>query len=105
MSYVMSVWRSIWSRRMASVSGPIEELVRDLKTRPGGEIGVHGSIQLARSLLAAGLVDELELVVGPSFGFSGRRLFPDMDAARHLDLLSATRTPSGSLLLRYRVYA
>ena len=88
-----------------AVSGPIDELVRDLKARPGGDIGVHGSIQLAQSLLAAGLVDVLELVVGPSFGFSGRRLFPDVDAARQLDLLSATPTPSGSLLLRYRVSA
>ena len=88
-----------------AVSGPIEELVRDLKERPGGDIGVHGSIQLAQSLLAARLVDEIELVVGPSFGFPGRRLFPDVEAARHLDLLSATPTPSGSLLLRYRVSA
>lgn len=88
-----------------AVSGPIEELVSDLKARPGGDIGVHGSIQLAQSLLAAGLVDELEVVVGPSFGFPGRRLFPEVDAARQLELLSATPTPSGSLLLRYRVSA
>ena len=88
-----------------AVSGPVEDLVRDLKARLGGDIGVHGSIQLAQSLLAAGLVDELELVIGPSFGFPGRRLFPDVDAARHLELLSATPTPSGSLLLRYRVSA
>ena len=93
-----------WNNAEA-VGGPIEDLVRDLKARPGGDIGVHGSIQLAQSLLAAGLVDELELVIGPSFGFPGRRLFPDVDASRQLELLSATRTPSGSLLLRYRVSA
>ena len=40
-----------------AVSGPLPELVRDLKARPGGDIGVHGSIELARSLLAEGLVD------------------------------------------------
>ena len=93
-----------WNNAEA-VSGPIEDLVRDLKARPGGDIGVHGSIQLAQSLLAAGLVDELEVVVGPSFGFPGRRLFPDVDAPRQLHLLSATPTPSGSLLLRYRASA
>ena len=48
-----------------AVDGPIEDLVRDLKARPGGDIGVHGSIQLAQSMLEAGLVDELQLVVGP----------------------------------------
>ena len=93
-----------WNNAEA-VGGPIEDLVRDLKARPGGDIGVHGSIQLAQSLLAAGLVDELEVVVGPSFGFPGRRLFPDVEAPRQLHLLSATPTPSGSLLLRYRASA
>jgi dihydrofolate reductase len=86
-----------------AVNGPIEDLVRDLKARPGGDIGVHGSIQLAQSLLEAELVDELQLVVGPAFGFTGRRLFASADDIRRLELLSATPTPSGSVLLAYRV--
>lgn len=86
-----------------AVSGPIEGLVRDLTARPGGDIGVHGSITLARSLLAANLVDELRLVVGPAVGFPGRRLFADVEQARRLELIDATPTPSGSLLLAYRV--
>jgi dihydrofolate reductase len=91
-----------WSNAEA-VEGPVEDLVRRLKAEPGGDIGVHGSIELAQSMLAAGLVDELQLVVGPSFGFSGRRLFPTAGDARRLELLSATATPSGSVLLAYRV--
>ena len=87
-----------------AVSGPVEDLVRDLKSRPGGDIGVHGSISLATSLLAAGLVDELQLVVGPTIGCTGRRLFPEADHIRRLELLSATPTPSSSLLLAYRVH-
>ncbi|MDT4918683.1 MAG: hypothetical protein QOH89_3383 [Pseudonocardiales bacterium] len=86
-----------------AVAGPPEDLVRDLKARPGGDIGVHGSIQLAQSLLAAGLVDELRLVVAPAVGFAGRRLFTPADEIRRLELLSAASTPSGSLLLAYRV--
>ncbi len=85
------------------VTGPIEDVVRDLKARPGGDIGIHGSIQLAQSLLAAGLVDELQLVVGPAIGFTGRRLFASTREVRRLELLSATPTPSGSVLLAYRV--
>jgi dihydrofolate reductase len=84
-----------------AVGGPIDELVRNLKTGQGGDIGVHGSIQLAQSLLEADLVDELRLVIGPAFGFAGRRLFPPRDV-RRLELLSAKPTPSGSLLLAYR---
>jgi dihydrofolate reductase len=86
-----------------AVEGPIEDLVRDLTARPGGDIGVHGSIELAQSLLAAGLVDELQLVVGPAFGFTGRRLFARADDVHRLELLSAIPTPSGSVLLAYRV--
>ena len=86
-----------------AVAGPIEELVRDLKARPGGDIGVHGSIQLAQSMLAAGLVDELRLVVGPDVRLSGRRLFDAATSVRRLSLLEATPTPSGSVLLSYRL--
>ena len=84
------------------VSGPLEDLVRGLKDQPGGDIGVHGSIRLAQSLLRAGLVDELQLVMGPAFGFPGRRLFDSADDVRRLELVSATPTPSGSVLLAYR---
>jgi dihydrofolate reductase len=90
-----------WNNSEA-VHAPIEALMTDLKSRDGGDIGVHGSIQLAQSLLAANLVDELQLVVGPAFGFTGRRLFPSTDAVRRLELISATPTPSGSILLAYR---
>ena len=85
------------------VAGPVEDLVRDLKDRPGADIGVHGSIQLARSMLELGLVDELQLVVGPAFGFSGRRLFPDDATVRRLELRDVRPTPSGSVLLAYRM--
>jgi dihydrofolate reductase len=93
---------SEWNNTEA-VEGPIERLVPDLKARPGGDIGVHGSIQLAQSLLAAGLVDELRLVVGPAVGFSGRRLFSRDEDVRGLELLEVTPAPSGSVLLAYRV--
>ena len=84
------------------VDGPVEGVVARLKQEPGGDIGVHGSIQLAQSLLAADLVDELQLVVGPRFGFPGRRLLPSDGQIRRLELVSAASTPTGSLLLAYR---
>lgn len=83
--------------------GPVDAFVRDLKLRPGGDIGVHGSIELAQTLLAAGLVDELQLVLGPAVGFPGRRLFPQSGDIRRLELLSVLPTPSGAVALGYRV--
>jgi dihydrofolate reductase len=86
-----------------AVAGPVADIVRDLKARPGGDIGVHGSIKLAQSLLAAGLVDELHLAVGPVLDPTGRRLFEGLDDLRRLELLSATPTPGGTVWVAYRL--
>ncbi|GAA1979642.1 dihydrofolate reductase family protein [Terrabacter lapilli] len=84
------------------VSGPLADIVRTLKALPGRDIGVHGSIQLARSLLAEGLVDELHLAVAPVLDPEGRRLFDGLPGLQRLTLQSATPTPSGALWLVYR---
>ncbi len=88
-------------------AGPVADLVAELKTRPGRDIGVHGSIDLARSLLRAGLVDQLSLVIAPTLSGIGRRLFDaelfEDDDVRRLELLRAAGTPSGGVLLDYRV--
>ena len=76
--------------------------MRELKSGDGGDIGVHGSISLTQSLLAAGLVDEVRLLVAPRVVGSGRRLFED-DLALDLELVRSTGTPSGSLLVHYDV--
>jgi dihydrofolate reductase len=83
------------------VTEPIAQFLGALKARPGGDIGVHGSIELARSLLAADLVDELQLAVGPVLDPRGRRLFEPLEQLARLRLLDATPTPSGAVWLRY----
>lgn len=93
---------SAWADAEA-VSGPIADIVRDLKSLPGKDIGVHGSIELAQSLLAEGLVDELQLAVAPVVDPEGRRLFERATDLQRLDLVSATPTPSGALWLVYRL--
>jgi len=89
-----------WSGADA-VAGRAEDHVARLKAGAGGDIGVHGSITLARSLLQAGLVDELRLVVVPTVAHGGRRLFPEGPACRRMDLLSARPSSTGSLFLHY----
>ncbi|MEV0693976.1 dihydrofolate reductase family protein [Streptomyces sp. NPDC050388] len=77
------------------LSGDVPAQVADLKRQPGRELQLHGSARLARSLLAAGLIDELRLVVAPVVLGAGRRLFPDRGAPAGLSLVHHEATPHG----------
>jgi dihydrofolate reductase len=81
------------------LGGDIAAQVAELKARPGRELQVHGSGRLARALLAAGLVDEVRLVVSPTVVGQGRRLFPAEGPAVGLRTTSASTTPGGLILL------
>lgn len=83
------------------IEGPLADAVAALKDQPGGDIGVHGSISVAQSLLAAGLVDELRLVITPVVAGAGRRLFAGEQLHR-FELIKAVATPTGSILADYR---
>ena len=84
------------------INGDLANFVRGLKHRPGGDIGVHASISLARTLLAANVVDELRLVIAPRIAGSGRRLLEGLPSLRLESLRSAT-SPTGHLLVDYRL--
>ena len=84
------------------VTDPAADYVAELKQGDGGDIGIHGSIELSRSLLEADLIDELRLVVSPSLAHKGRKLFDGSGAGlRELELLESKRTDGGALLLSY----
>ena len=86
------------------VDGDLVEFARDLKDRPGGDIGVHASISVVQALLAADVVDELRLVIAPRIVGAGRRLLDGLPATRLEPIRSAT-SPSGHLLVDYRLVA
>jgi len=54
----------------------IEE-IRKLKQQPGGKIGIVGSTKLVHSLLEAGLIDEIQVLMHPLVLGKGVRLFGD----------------------------
>jgi dihydrofolate reductase len=85
------------------VSGPLADVVAEVKANATGDVGVHASITLAKALLAAGLVDELCLAVGRVLDPVGPRLFDELPDLVELSLLEAAPTSSGSLWLRYRL--
>jgi dihydrofolate reductase len=85
-----------------AVDGELVEFVRKLRNQPGADIGVHASISVAQALLAAGVVDELRLVIAPTIAGSGRRLLDGLPPIR-LESISSTASPTGHLLVDYGV--
>jgi dihydrofolate reductase len=81
-------------------SSPVDE-VRRLVSQPGGDIILWGSLTLARSLLSAGLVDTLHLLVIPVVIGRGRQLLTEDTGA--VTLVAAKPYPSGIVSLRYAV--
>lgn len=70
--------------------------VAALKETEGGPIFVQGSLQLTRSLLEAGLVDEMRLMVFPVVLGSGRGPFPtDADDKVRMSLTDTTTYANG----------
>jgi dihydrofolate reductase len=79
--------------------GDITSHVALLKARPGRELQLHGSGRLAQALLAAGLIDELRLVVTPTVLGQGRRLFPTEGPAVGMRITRNSTTPGGLTIL------
>jgi dihydrofolate reductase len=84
------------------VDGGLVEFVRDLKQQRGGDVGVHASISVAQALLAADVVDEIRLVIGPLIVGRGRRLLDGLPSIQ-LELIRRDISPTGHLLVDYRV--
>jgi dihydrofolate reductase len=84
----------------ATVTRDPAATVGELKEQSGKDIWLWGSLTLMRSLLDAGVVDEVQMRVCPTTRGKGTRLFEDR---RDLRLLEATPFENGVVLLRYRI--
>jgi dihydrofolate reductase len=82
-------------------AGLLGEVSR-LRGQPGGDIYVYGSLSVVRTLLAAGLVDELVLMIEPVTLGGGKTLFPDDGQARGFRLISAQTARTGVQVCRYQ---
>ncbi|WP_067828907.1 dihydrofolate reductase family protein [Nocardia inohanensis] len=82
--------------------GDLVKEVTELKARPGRELQVHGSGNLAQSLLAHGLVDTLHVLTFPVILGSGKRFFTDGAQPTGLELTASRTTPKGVVLSTYR---
>jgi dihydrofolate reductase len=89
-------------RNAELLDGDLVEAATALKADPSVKgVLVPGSISVVQQLLAAGLVDELRLLVHPVAARSGRRLFDDGDAPYHLAVRATEVFPTGVIRVIY----
>ena len=74
-----------------------------LKQGPGKDIYLIGGARTTASLIDAGLVDELRLIVYPLIAGEGLALFATADRRRGLDVRKVEELPDGRVSLIYEV--
>ncbi|WP_405786239.1 dihydrofolate reductase family protein [Streptomyces sp. NBC_01367] len=92
-------------RNSEPLVGDLPSAVAALKNEPGADtpVWISGSVSVVRQLLAAGLLDELNLLVHPIAVRGGMRLFEEDAPSIPLELLSAETFRTGVLNLFYAV--
>jgi dihydrofolate reductase len=88
-------------RNSEQLQGDLVEAVTALKNEGEGTIGMSGSVSVVRQLLAAGLLDELHLLVHPIAVRKGMRLFDEGEPSIPLTLVSSQAFTTGVLNLVY----
>ena len=76
-------------------------VVTHLKEQPGPDLSV-GGVQLASTLMQAGLVDEFHIFIQPILLGAGRPIYPAMNEAVRLKLVETHTFHTGIVYLRYQ---
>jgi dihydrofolate reductase len=84
------------------LKGDVKEEVAKLRREQDGNIVVHGSRQLAQTLIESDLVDQLNLMVFPVVLGAGKRLFGETSDKRRLQLAESRSVGDGVVILIYR---
>jgi dihydrofolate reductase len=106
-----TIWQAaekvVYSRTLETVSSARTRIERQLepdaiarmKQNSGADISIGGA-ELAGQAIAAGLVDELQLLLVPVLVGGGKRALPN-DVRARLELLDERRFQNGTVFLRY----
>jgi dihydrofolate reductase len=84
------------------LSGDPARTVAALKAEPGPDLGIVGSGQLVRSLLAANLIDLYLLLIFPLVLGQGRRLFDERGPGVDFELVDSVTTSKGVIIASYQ---
>jgi dihydrofolate reductase len=90
-----------WTNSRVLEAGDLVEAVSKIKQDADGDVVVHGSAQLAQTLIAHDLVDELRLMVFPVVLGTGKRLFGDPGEKKTLRLVDSKVVGDGVVIWTY----
>ncbi|HZM31428.1 MAG TPA: dihydrofolate reductase family protein [Acidimicrobiales bacterium] len=90
-----------WTPTTIIRGGDLAQDISALREQEGGDLSVMGSASLVRALLAADLVDELNLMIEPVTLGGGKTIFPEDGQLRGFQLASVTPATTGVLVARY----
>jgi dihydrofolate reductase len=90
-----------WTNSTVIEPDDLVEAVTKIRDEADGDIVVHGSAQLAQTLIAHDLVDELRLMVFPVVLGTGKRLFGDPGEKKTLRLVDSKVVGDGVAILTY----
>ena len=86
---------------LLSADGAVADIAA-LRREVGGDLVTWGSVSLVSALLAAGLVDELNLMIEPIVLGGGKRIFPEDGIARPMQLVKCVTASTGVQVCTYR---
>ena len=102
-TYVFSRTLKSAENGVTVISADAAEFVRDLKHQAGKDICVMGGGELGKSLLEAGIVDEIGFNIHPVLLGAGIPLFHPMPHQIDLELKECKPFKNGCVALTYRV--
>jgi dihydrofolate reductase len=83
------------------IAGEALAAIKKLKSLPGKDMVIWGSISLAQSLIRENLIDEYHIQLCPVLTGGGRNLFPEPMGFEKLKLLELRQYNTGTVFLNY----
>jgi dihydrofolate reductase len=90
-----------WNTTLLSPDDAVADIAA-LRNQDGGDLSIWGSASLVRTLLAAGMVDELTLMIEPILLGGGKGIFPADGTARPMQLVKCVTAGTGVQICTYQ---
>jgi dihydrofolate reductase len=105
-----SLSKIVFSKTMSQAEWQNTRLIKDnfveevskLKKRPGKDMFIFGSSDLAVSFIPQGLIDEYRIMINPVFLGAGKPLLKGIKTKLELDLIKTKAFKSGNVLIYYK---